>query len=392
MKKLLIIFMLLCTMSIAYMASAEESAQDISKSFAITGNVKKQQAKEAFDRDYVTFLKFKDAGDAIEFHSDEPCYGMYICWAEPPKAWQLLRYENDAWVLEKEYEESSIVHQFYPLNGLSKFKVKPIKKSSKAGIAEVFLFSEGAPPSFVQNWNISNSKADLLVLFAHPDDEVLFLGGTLPYYAGHLKKEVIAATLTCGNRARRSELLNSLWTCGVKNYPVFLDIPDVFSKRLDRAYASAGKKKVLDKVTTLFRKYRPDVVVTQDINGEYGHGQHRICADAAIRCFKHASDESYILKNNNLPTWQIKKLYLHLWKENSVIMDWDEPLDSFGGKSAFEVAKEAYAHHKTQHRYKQFKVEPKDSKYSCYHFGLHQTSVGLDSLKNDFFENIVKGE
>ena len=49
----------------------------------------------------------------------------------------------------------------------------------------------------------------------------------------------------------------------------------------------------------------------------------------------------------------VKKLYLHLGRENTVTMDWRVPLSSMGGKTGLELAQEAYAFHitrSTKHR------------------------------------------
>ena len=43
-----------------------------------------------------------------------------------------------------------------------------------AYVAEVFGFSEGALPDWVQIWGIPLEKADILLLSSHSDDEQLF--------------------------------------------------------------------------------------------------------------------------------------------------------------------------------------------------------------------------
>lgn len=395
MKKTSILFILLillftCLFQSSYMLEGEKIAEDMSEKTTITNDNHKYEIKKMFDRKFDTFFKFSKDTKEIAFKTESSCQGMYVCWAFEPGDLEIFKKTNDKWELYRSFEASSILHQFYNLEGGCEFKIKPKKIGAKVGIAEIYFFSEGKLPKWVQLWKPTFEKADMLVLFAHPDDEVLFLGGTIPYYAGEKKVKLIAAALTHGNRMRKSELLNCLWTCGVENYPVFLNIDDSFSKRLNVAYDKAGKKKVQNLITELIRKHKPEVIVTQDINGEYGHGQHRMCADAAIKAFDFANDEKYTYKNSSEP-WQTKKLYIHLYRENQLIMDWDKPLENFEGKTAFEVAKEGFGMHKSQHRYKQFKVEPIDSKYSCYHFGLYKTTVGPDIQKNDFLENI-KGD
>lgn len=390
MKKVLsIILIAVLFLNLVYTGFAEDNnlAEDISKNITITNDNHKYEIKKMFDRKFDTFFKFSKSINEITFKTDKSCHGIYVCWAYEPGEIEIYKKSGNEWVLFKSYEASNILHQFYELDGGNEYKIKPQKTGSKTGIAEIYFFSDGKLPSWVQQWKPTVEKADMLVLFAHPDDEVLFLGGTIPYYAGERKLNFIAAAMTYGNRMRKSELLNCLWTCGVKTYPVFLNVDDSFSRRLDVAYKTAGKKKVLNLVTELIRKYRPEVVVTQDINGEYGHGQHRMCADSAIKAFDYAADKNYTYDNSSEP-WQVKKLYIHLYKENELVMDWDKPMESFDRKTPFEVAKEGYSMHKSQHRYKQFKVEPIDSKYSCYHFGLYKSTVGLDTIKNDFMENI----
>jgi hypothetical protein len=141
------------------------------------------------------------------------------------------------------------------------------------------------------------------------------------------------------------------------------------------------------------------VVITHDVKGEYGHGAHLVCADAMQKCVGYAADKSkYTDTVKTYGTWQVKKLYLHMGKENVIEMDWDQPLSAFGGKTGFEMAVEGYSWHVSQHdagqknpetgKYEAFVVEPRTSDYSCYRFTLVHTTVGPDVEKNDFFENI----
>ena len=81
-----------------------------------------------------------------------------------------------------------------------------------------------------------------------------------------------------------------------------------------------------------------------------------------------------------------KGIFIHLYPENSIVLDVDTPLDSFGGKSAYEVAQEAFARHKSQQQW--FSVE-KSGPYDCRLFGLYSSQVGPDSRGGDLFENIT---
>ena len=59
---------------------------------------------------------------------------------------------------------------------------------------------------------------------------------------------------------------------GVRNYPVFGDFADRYAKtgKVKDSYKEAGgKQKVLDWVNEIFRRFKPEIVVTHAENGEY---------------------------------------------------------------------------------------------------------------------------
>ena len=61
------------------------------------------------------------------------------------------------------------------------------------------------------------------------------------------------------------------------NYPVIGDFYDSYSSKLEDAYKRWRRGDVRTFVTELLRKYKPEVVITHDVNGEYGHGAHKLC-------------------------------------------------------------------------------------------------------------------
>ena len=67
---------------------------------------------------------------------------------------------------------------------------------------------------------------------------------------------------------------------------------------------------------------------------------------------------------------------------NSVSLQWTKVT----GAKSYEIERRVM-NPKTG-KYELFTVEPRDSEYSCYRFGLAYTAVGPDVEKNDFFENI----
>lgn len=401
MKKRWIIPLLLVLLLLCVPAMAQE-AQDITDQCTISAAPGKFKLKRLTDRDWGTTYvsnKQKNPYVALTASKDQPIYGLYVCFGDKVTPWKVEAKHQGQW--EIVYQSSAeYAHQYVPLDGETEVRVLPDStKQTVLTIGEIFAFGEGEVPSYVQQWEPTCEKADLLVISAHPDDEILFFGGAIPYYAAEQQMNVVVAYMTCGTMERRSELLNGLWEMGLRNYPVIGDFWDKYSKKLDTAYENWGKTKTLKYVTELYRKYKPEVVLTHDVNGEYGHGAHRVCADAAQKCIAYASDaQKYSDTAALYGTWQVKKLYLHLYDQNVIEMDWDQPLEAFGGQTGYEVAVAGYGWHESQHeagqknkdtgKFEVFVVEPRESDYSCYRFGLAYTAVGLDTVGNDFFENI----
>ena len=395
MKKALFGLCFLALLMQGLIALAAE-APDLSAQTVFRGTSKSWNLKNLNDGLFNTVWQGERGEGSLEIYSPSACYGLYICWTQEPQPFIIQAMENDRWVPVRRYDASNIVHQFYPLEGLTILRLVPENDNGKNfGISEISLFGEGNPPSWVQRWDPTVEDADLMLLFAHPDDEVLYFGGLLPFYAAQLKLRVLPVALSYASPLRRSELLNCLWSLGVMNYPVLGPFEDRYSFKLDKAYTLAGRRKVTDYVTGLYRQFKPEVVVTHDIGGEYGHGMHRLCADVADQAIAYANDPNRSPDSfRTYGTFQVQKLYLHLFKgtgeDAQLVMDWDLPLPAFNGKTGIELAIVGYQdHHLSQHRYEQYKVEPRSSPYSCYQFGLKYSLVGPDIHKNDFMENIL---
>ncbi|MBR1584084.1 MAG: PIG-L family deacetylase [Clostridia bacterium] len=402
MKKRWLIPLLFLLLALPGMALAAQ-AKDITDQCTITATRGKFKLTRMTDRDWgTTYVTSKEKSPyvALKAPSKTPIYGVYVCFGDKLIPWEVQAKRSGKWVTVYT-SEGKYAHEYAKLKkGETEIRIRPTgTKQVALTISEIFAYGKGTVPSSVQQWQDAPKKADLLVISAHPDDEILFLGGAIPTYAGERKMNVVVAYMTCGTMERRSELLNGLWEMGVRTYPVIGDFWDKYSKKLDTAYGNWGKTKTQKFVVELYRRFQPEVVLTHDVNGEYGHGAHRVCADAAKACIALAADSAkYSDTAQQYGVWQVKKLYLHLYKENTIEMDWDQPLTAFDGRTGFEVAKDAYAWHDSQHnagqknpktgKFEVFVVEPRDSDYSCYRFGLAFTDVGEDVAKNDFFENV----
>ena len=118
--------------------------------------------------------------------------------------------------------------------------------------------------------------------------------------------------------------------------------------------------------------------MTHDVNGEYGHWQHIVVANAIQAAVVDAADPSYDTESaERNGVWQVKKLYLHLSETNPIFISATVPLQAFDGRTGWEVAQEAYQCHCNN-----------EKENSLEKFGLVYTAVGLDTGINDMFENI----
>ena len=388
-------------------SAAAEEAPDLTDRCTLKVSVAaKGGEKSVTDQNYETFWESKKGKNAsVIIDSPEPIYGLYLCFERMPDEYVIQAGTGGNSWKDLQRGDTRFHHMYYALNGETRIRILAESGSGQntyMGFNEIFVFGQGETPDWVQRWQPTAEKADILFLAMHPDDDLLFMGGAIATYAAELKKQTIVAYMSYSNTTRRSEALNGLWTLGVRQYPVFLGIRDVWSDTVKDAWkkVDGGKTALYHLVTELFRKYKPDVVVTHDLNGEYGHAQHKMTAQTAVDCYTQAADpEKDPASAGEYGVWQVQKLYLHLYgdESNQIRFNFDLPLVSLGGKTGMEIAAEAYAKHVTQQNMGQkihgvwhpFSVEEYGRKlYPATVFGLYASEVGEDRLHTDFLENL----
>ncbi len=271
----------------------------------------------------------------------------------------------------------------------AEFTIRRAEKGEMV-ISRMQVMTPGELPGWVQRWSTLEGDAELLLIATHPDDDILWFGGLLPTYAGERRMKVQVAYMVGGlNRIRRIELLNALWHCGVRYYPEIGRFEDWGSASMITAYEAWGGENAVDlHITRLLRKWNPRVVVTQDLKGEYGHNHHQITTKAVAKAVTAlCQDAAYDASSAEL--WGVadpQKLYIHLYENNQVEYDWEQPLSAFDGKDGLTIAREAFLFHVSQQTGR-YHVSVRNA-YNCALFGLYYTQVGPDVIGEDLFENI----
>ncbi len=392
MKKWLIalLTLLALSLSVAFAAEANDITEDCKFKVCSSGRKYTQMT----DKKYTSYWesnKIKTPWIAITAPEGKPIAGLYVCFGNMPESWEIQTSDDGKDWFTAVPGDTRFLHAYVALPQPAQHVRLAVTSEKKTAlrINDLFVLSEGDLPDWVQVWQPTEEKADILFLSTHPDDELIFFGGAIPTYAVEQQRKVVVAYFTRSNTTRSSELLNGLWHMGVRTYPVIGNFKDSYAKNLKAAYKTAGGKgKVNEWIVGLYRQYKPEVVVTQDTNGEYGHKQHMMIADAAQNCIALAANEDeFTASTIAYGTWQVKKLYLHLYPENQITFDWTVPLKSMNGATGIELAEEAYTLHKTQAS-SGMSVTETGTKYDNRVFGLAFTTVGEDVRKDDFLENI----
>lgn len=347
------------------------------------------------DERYSTSLSLAE-GTEIKVTSDTVMTGLYVIWDSIVPEWTLkigedsytygkYGYLHEYIELPKETTELTIVVP----NGANDVE----RGSSKMRIADIIAFDTKDLPAWVQVWEPVCEEADFLVFSTHADDEQLFFGGILPVYQAERNVRVQYAFFTTywnisDQHIREHEKLNGLWLAGCKYYPIMGHFDDGWADNYEQAAAAISEDEAKEYLTECIRRTHPQIVVTQDIEGEYGHGQHMFMTGNAIKAVELAADETYDADSiAKYGVWDTPKFYVHLYGENQMKFDMRTPLDSFGGKRAIDVARQGYLCHQSQ-QWCDFSVNDYGP-YDAALYGLYRTKVGDDVIHDDFMENIV---
>lgn len=334
------------------------------------------------DGDYGSAMLL-ETGSSFKIKTSAAMSGLYIVWdaATPPGTW-ILRCNGEETVCGTD----GFLHEYVPLpEGVTECELsfrRPV------GVCEIYAYGEGDLPENVQTWEKIKKDADIMIFVPHAGDEILDYGALTAFYAAR-KDLFIQIVYMCEYRTteeilKEHEKLDSLWSLGVKYYPISGDfrnkrLTDV--KTADKFY---GYEKVLRFVTENIRKYRPLVVVGPDIAGEYGNGAHVLLSDAVRESVQNTQDPVFFEESvAEYGTWDVPKTYIHKLRyktEGSIDIDFKNGIG--------EIVKEAFNNRLTDTWCGTYIDSAKYNLEDSGCFGLFRTTVGTDT-KGDVTENLM---
>ena len=404
--KILLSIFLICIIGIpAYAAPADTQATEITSIDLITDSSGFPSLKHLFNNKYWETQKTEDTA-YLTLEYQEGIGSLYLTFMYAYGEYTVTNNDNGA-----TYTAGTdlFIHEFIDLVehfGSAPSSVTISFENGPAQLHELDVFTPGQVPDSVQKWeHPEEGKVDLILFASHSDDDQLFFAGLLPYYAVERGYEVMVVYLTDHHNTapgRVHEVLTGLWAVGVRNYPVvgyFEDFGNANSA--DQAFQYFAKyghsrEEMTGFVVEQLRRFKPMVAVGHDIKGEYGHAQHKAYSQLVMDAVAVSSDPlQHPDSAERYGTWDVPKTYLHLYKENKIVMDWDQPMENFNGMTPYQVTKKlGFPVHVSQQKgwawyFNGYNTAASIKDYSPCKYGLYRSTVGVDVEKNDMFENLL---
>lgn len=366
---------------------AEEEVEDLTSQCTMTSSVKSSYWLDRITNGIMTSKQDFGLNGWVQANWEEslPVNYLYVEWSELPESFSILRYDKEGNLLSEEQGDCTLLNQvFYAGEGVQAIRLS----GDNLLITTLQVCGGEALPHNYHEWEALTGKLDYLIIAMHPDDDTLFMGGIAPTLSD---KGLRGTIVYLGTRVRQrcNEALNGAWIMGVRMLPVLAGFPDIPNRsEYIEAYQHTFKEiDVAKYLVGLIRQYQPEVVFTHDVNGEYGHWQHKRCSAATQKAVEMAGDATFDPASaEQYGVWTVKKLYLHLYEENPIHIDMSVPLETYGGRTAWEMAADAFQEHESQQTGRHNCTNT--GVYSLENFGLYYTTVGPDVEKNDFMENI----
>lgn len=206
----------------------------------------------------------------------------------------------------------------------------------------------------------ATARTDVLVVFAHPDDEIAWFGGLIPHHVA-AGQRVVALCMTDGGAGgpeaaalRAIELTASLRTCGLDAPPLWGGFKDCgwiegggFRSLAWTWERWGGRDAARDAMIATFARLRPVTIYTHNPeHGDYGHPNHMATGQACLDAFDACRADPSLIGDPGC----LERLYVSCREDEDGArkLDWHRPLPRFGGRSAAEVGAAALRCHRSQ--------------------------------------------
>ncbi|MDO4544339.1 MAG: PIG-L family deacetylase [Clostridia bacterium] len=391
MKKLLglvlaALFLVLPFYNEANSQSEGEYAEDLSRQCQYRGSGEAKTRPYMWDDDFQTVYNTMENGYvSIEWGDEVPARQLCIYF--------LYRYD-DLVITISDAEGETLSEQTHHIGQLI-FIVQLPENARKvrldcgdyARLSSCLVLGEGnRPEPFQRDLKDAPEDLDFLLICTHPDDDVLFMGSVIPTYAAEEGYTGSVLYMAYSRSIRVLEAHDGCVVMGLDSYPLFAGFPDLLDKDDETNQRIFSQTRLVSRLVKIIRQRRPEVLFTHDLGGEYGHWQHKVVARSVLEAVKRAADPDYDTASaEKYGTFQVQKCYVHLYPENTVELEINEPLAAFGGKTAFEVATEAYKAHASQQQRRYFVDD--EGEYSIARYGLaysYEQDAALDVFESVF--------
>jgi LmbE family N-acetylglucosaminyl deacetylase len=192
------------------------------------------------------------------------------------------------------------------------------------------------------------SHLSLLAVFGHPDDEGFGSGGLLAMLAargarltvvcatngdvGEISDPALATPQTLP-RVRQEELRQAMRVTGVPDLRFFNYRDSGMAGTPDNEHPQslhqADPQQVVGRIVEVIREVRPEIVITHDPSGGYGHPDHRAVCRHATRAFSLAGDPAAYPEQLALgrQAWASRLLYHVCFPRSRFRRMWQEMLE-----------------------------------------------------------------
>lgn len=385
MKRLFSLLLALLVLAVPCLALADSNINDRCI-IEVTGE---GDRKNLTDNTYSSYVAMEvGQGFTVTWTEEYPVAALYWEWLGIPERALIEQLDSNGQVIwsEERGNEIRFLTIFPEENACT---IRMTVTEGRGAMAELFAYDEKHVPTKAITWLPPYDKADIMIVEGHGKDDVFSFGGILPVYVDKgLQVQIV--DVSCDTIGRQRKSLPGSHHNGMTHYKVFLAYPDTHTNNYNsiKKNWAAYNDDLVGQLVEQIRRFQPEVVVTHDIeNGEFQHGAHILTAEATQEAIQLAADpEQYPESAEKYGVWQVKKLYFHLYSENQIHIDIDTPLESFEGKTGFELAKEGYQ------MWEAGKTTAYNSlckkQYDPGLYGLAFSTVGEDVNCDDFMENI----